>query len=322
MRGSATYLLRRLVQLPFVLAVVTLVIFSLIHVTPGDPVQIMLGMDTSPESIKALREVYHLDRPLPEQYWLWVTRALRGDLGNSIRQHQPVTEMLAERFPISLRLATASMLIALLIAIPAGILSAIKHNTWLDYVFTGLSIGGLSVPNFTLALLLIYVFAIKFNWFPITGIGSAVQSAGSGAPWAALRPYILPALALGVQQTAILARLLRSSMLDVLTQDYMRTATAKGLPHWRVIVSHGLKNALIPVVTMIAIHFSYLVGITITIEFIFAIPGMGSALMDAVVNRDFPVIQGFTLFMAVFFIGANLLADLLYTVLDPRISYV
>jgi ABC-type dipeptide/oligopeptide/nickel transport system permease component len=322
MRGSATYLLRRLVQLPFVLAVVTLVIFSLIHVTPGDPVQIMLGMDTSPESIKALREAYHLDRPLPEQYWLWVTRALRGDLGNSIRQHQPVTEMLAERFPISLRLATASMLIALLIAIPAGILSAIRHNTWLDYVFTGLSIGGLSIPNFTLALLIIYVFAIKFNWFPITGIGSAVQSAGSGLPWDALRPYILPALALGVQQTAILARLLRSSMLDVLTRDYMRTAIAKGLPYWQVIVRHGLKNALIPVVTMIAIHFSYLVGITITIEFIFAIPGMGSALMDAVVNRDFPVIQGFTLFMAVFFIGANLLADLLYTVLDPRISYV
>ncbi len=319
MRGSATYLLQRLVQVPLVLVVVTMIVFALVHVTPGDPIQIMLGMETSPQAVEALRQQYNLDKPLPEQYAIWVANAVRGNLGSSIRQHVPVTQMIAERFPISLRLAAVAMLFALLIAIPAGIFSALWRNTWLDYALTGLSIGGLSIPNFALALLLIYAFAIKFDWFPITGIGSAVTSAGG--LWGAVGPYILPAVALGVQQTAIVTRMLRSNLLDVLTQDYVRTAHAKGLSDRKVIVGHALKNAIIPVVTVVAIQFGYLVGTTITIEFIFAIPGLGSALLEAVVNRDFPVIQGFTLLMAAFFIVANLVADLLYTIIDPRINY-
>lgn len=319
MSSRITYLLRRLAQVPFVLAVVTASVFALIHVTPGDPVQIMLGMQTSPDAVKALRQQYHFDRPLAEQYLLWVTGVFRGDLGSSIRQSQAVTAMIAERFPVSFQLAMASMLFALVISVPAGIVSAIRRNTWVDYCLTGLSIGGLSIPNFTLALLLIYVFAVKLDWFPITGIGSLTR--GAGGVWAAVGPFVLPAVALGAQQTAILARLLRSSMLDVLTRDYIRTAYAKGLPGRAVVLTHALRNALIPVVTMIAIQFGYLIGITITIEFIFAIPGMGSALLDAVVNRDIPVIQGFTLFMAVVFILANLLADVAYTLVDPRISY-
>ncbi|MGH7267460.1 MAG: ABC transporter permease [Candidatus Rokuibacteriota bacterium] len=319
MSSRATYLLRRVAQVPFVLAVVTLSVFALIHVTPGDPVQIMLGMQTSPDAVKALRQQYHFDRPLAEQYLLWVAGVLRGDLGRSIRQSQAVTAMIAERFPVSFQLAMASMLFALVISVPAGIVSAIRRNTWADYCLTGLSIGGLSIPNFTLALLLIYVFAVELDWFPITGIGSVTR--GARGAWAAVGPFVLPAVALGAQQTAILARLLRSSMLDVLTQDYIRTAYAKGLPGRAVVLTHALRNALIPVVTMIAIQFGYLIGITITIEFIFAIPGMGSALLDAVVNRDIPVIQGFTLFMAVVFILANLLADVAYTLVDPRISY-
>lgn len=318
MSGAAQYLLRRLVQVPLVLLVVTLTVFALIHVTPGDPIQIMLGMETSPEAVAALRKQYHFDRPLVEQYLIWVAGALRGDLGRSIRQHQPVTQIIAERFPISLRLAAAAMLFALSVAVPAGIVAAIRRNSWLDYLLTGLSIGGLSIPNFTVALLLIYVFAVKLDWFPITGIG--VTTAG-GSLWSAVAPFVLPAVALGAQQTAILARLLRASMLEVLTQDYIRTAYAKGLPRWAVFTGHALKNALIPLVTVTAIQFGYLVGITITIEFIFAIPGMGSALLDAVVHRDLPVIQGFTLFMAIFFILANLVADVVYTILDPRISY-
>ena len=313
-----TYLVGRLVQIPFVLVVVTIMIFSLMHVTPGDPIQIMLGMDTSPEAAAALRARHQLDRPLPEQYLLWLSRAVRGDLGTSIRQHVPVTEMIAQRFPISLQLALAAMLFALLIAIPAGILSAVWRNTWIDYLLTGLSIGGLSIPNFALALLLIYAFAVKLDWVPITGIG---QTAGAGTLWGTLAPFVLPAIALGAHQLAILSRLLRSSMLDVLNQDYIRTANAKGLAFGSVIVGHAVKNALIPVVTVIAIQFGYLVGITITIEFIFAIPGMGSAMLEAVIMRDFPVIQGFTLFMAFFFILANLVADVVYTVLDPRIAY-
>jgi len=319
MTNRMAYLLRRLAQLPFVLIVVTLSVFALIHVTPGDPIQIMLGMETSPEAVKALHERYHFDRPLPEQYFLWVTHALRGDLGESIRQHQPVTRIIAERFPISLRLAAGAMLVALLMAFPAGILSALRRNTWLDYLMTGLSVSGLSIPNFTLALLLIYAFAVKLAWFPITGIGSAVTQGGS--LWHRFAPFILPALALGAQQTAILTRQLRSSMLDVLSQDYIRTAYAKGLPVWSVVIVHALKNAVIPIVTVVAIQFGNLIGITITIEFIFAIPGMGSVLLDAVIYRDFPVIQGFTLCMAFFFILANLVADVAYTIFDPRIRY-
>ena len=319
MKGSLAYLLRRLIQVPFVLIVVSIIIFALIHVTPGDPIQIMLGLETSPDAVEALRKQYSLDRPLPEQYIIWLTKALQGDLGQSIRLHQPVTQMIAERFPVSLKLASFSMLFALAIALPAGILSAIRRNTWLDYLSTGISIGGLSIPNFTLALLLIFVFAVKLHWFPITGIGSSTIS--HKTLWSMFGPYVLPAVALGTQQTAILTRLLRSSMLDVLTQDYIRTAHAKGVSNWSVMVIHALKNALIPLVTVTAIQFGYLVGITITIEFIFAIPGMGFALLNAVINRDFPVIQGFTLIMAMFFILANLLADIIYTLVDPRIKY-
>jgi peptide/nickel transport system permease protein len=211
------------------------------------------------------------------------------------------------------------MLFALAVAIPAGILSAVRRNSWVDYLLTGLSIGGLSIPNFTLALLLIYAFAVKLEWFPITGIGSSTRAGGT--LWSALGPFVLPAVALGTQQTAIVARLLRSSLLDVLSQDYIRTGYAKGLPGRSVVLIHALRNALIPLVTMTAIQFGYLIGITITIEFIFAIPGMGSALLDAVLHRDVPVIQGFTLFMALVFIVTNLVADLVYTLLDPRISY-
>ena len=319
MKGSTTYLLRRLVQVPLVLAVVTIVVFALIHVTPGDPIQIMLGMETSPQAVEALRKQYNLDKPLHEQYVLWISGAVRGDLGNSIRMHEPVSKMIIDRFPISLQLAGAAMLFALLISIPAGVFSALRRNSWLDYLLTGMAIGGLSIPNFVLALLLVFAFAMKLGWFPITGIGSSVGMDSS--IWGMVGPFVLPAIALGAQQTAIIARLLRSSLLDVLTQDYIRTAYAKGLGGKAVIVGHALKNAIIPVVTVIAIQFGYLVGTTITIEFIFAIPGMGSALLEAVVNRDFPVIQGFTLVMAVFFIVANLVADFLYTIIDPRIKY-
>jgi len=197
MSPRLAYLLRRLAQIPLVLLVVTLSVFALIHVTPGDPIQIMLGMQTSPEAVAALQKRYHFDRSLAEQYLLWVTAALRGDLGSSIRQNQPVAQMIAERFPISLRLSVAAMLLALVAAIPAGILSAVRPNTWIDYLLTGLSIGGLSIPNFTLALLLIYAFAVKLDWFPITGIGSFTRAGGT--LWSALGPFVLPAVALGAQ---------------------------------------------------------------------------------------------------------------------------
>jgi peptide/nickel transport system permease protein len=276
-------------------------------------------MQTSPDAVEALRAKFHLDKPLYQQYLIWLSDVLRGDLGSSIRLNRPVTQMLGERLWVSLQLATAAMLFALIVSIPLGIVAAIRRNTWVDYVATGYTVLGFSIPNFALALILIYFFSVTLDWLPITGIGSSTTR--GGGVWQFISPFILPAIALGTVQTAYFGRLLRSSMIDVLGQDYIRTARAKGLKPTVVIIIHALKNAMIPFVTMVAIHFGYLIGIQITIEYIFAIPGMGLAVLTAVVNRDFPVIQGFTLIIAVFFLLVNIIADVLYTLLDPRIRY-
>jgi peptide/nickel transport system permease protein len=313
------YLGRRLVQVPLVLLVVSLMTFLITRATPGDPVQIMLGMQTSPEAATKMREEFNLDRSLPVQYGLWVAKVVTGDLGRSIRLNDTVTSLLAERFPVSLQLALAAMLVALAVSIPLGVLAALRRNTWIDYLCTGYTVMGFAVPNFGLALILIYLFSIKLDWLPITGIGSAEAAAGGW--WAYVSPFIVPAIALGTLQTAILTRLLRSSMIDVLSQDYMRTARAKGLLPGTIVVIHALKNAMIPFVTMATVQFGYMIGIQVTIEYIFAVPGMGSAVLNAVVTRDFPVIQGFTLVIAAFFLFANIVADMLYALLDPRIRY-
>lgn len=305
--------------MPLVLLVVTLVIFIVVRATPGDPVQIMLGMQTTPETVAAIRKEFRLDEPLALQYLYWLGDLFVGDLGRSIRLNRPVVELIAERFPISFRLATAAMLFALIVSIPLGTLAALRRNTWVDYLCTGYTVVGFSIPNFALAMILIYVFSINLGWFPITGIGSGESDAKSAIE--AVKPYVIPAVALGTLQTAVLTRLLRSSMIDVLSQDYVRTAHAKGLMPGTIVIVHALKNAMIPFVTMAAVQFGYLIGIQVTIEFIFAVPGMGSAVLSAVINRDFPVIQGFTLVIAAFFILANIVADTLYALLDPRIRY-
>ncbi len=314
----SAYLLRRTVQLPVVILVITVVVFALMRVTPGDPVLIMLGVYASPEALAAMREEFNLNKPLPVQYILWMGQIVKGNLGISIRTREPVTRMIADRFPTSLTLAAAAVLLSVVIALPLGILAAYRRNTWVDYSSMVGAMAGLSMPNFALALLLIYIFALRLGWVPVTGIGLVALRED---PWRAIAPYILPVVALGVAQTAVLARLLRSSMLEVLSQEYIRVARSKGVREHLVLVHHALRNALIPVITIVAIQFAYLVGSTITIEFIFAIPGLGSVLVSAVVNRDFPVIQGFTLFMALFFILSNLTADLIYLLADPRIRY-
>lgn len=314
-----SYLGRRLIQVPLVLLVVSLMTFAITRATPGDPVTIMLGMQTSPEAAKAMREEFNLDRSLPEQYGLWIGKVLTGDLGRSMRLNDPVTTLIAERLPISLQLASAGMLFALLVSIPLGVIAALRRNSWIDYLCTGYTVLGFAVPNFGLALILIYVFSIKLDWLPITGIGSSEAEAGGF--WKHYSPFIIPAVALGSLQTAMLTRLLRSSMIDVLSQDYMRTARAKGLLPANIVIIHALKNAMIPFVTMAAVQFGYMIGVQVTIEYIFAVPGMGSAVLNAVINRDFPVIQGFTLVIAVFFLIMNILADMMYALLDPRIRY-
>jgi len=313
------YIGRRLVQVPLVLLVVSVLIFSITRATPGDPVQIMLGMQTSPDAEKAIRAEFNLDRSLPVQYVLWIGKVLTGDLGRSIRLNDTVLSLLAERLPVSLQLASAAMLIALLFSLPLGIIAALRRNTWIDYLCTGYTVVGFAVPNFGLALILIYVFSIELSWLPITGIGSS-QLLERGL-WEYISPFIIPAIALGTLQTAMFTRLLRSSMIDVLSQDYIRTARAKGLLPITIIMIHALKNSMIPFVTMVAIQFGYMIGIQVTIEHIFAVPGMGSAVLSAVVNRDFPVIQGFTLVISAAFLFTNLLADVLYSFLDPRIRY-
>lgn len=313
------YLGRRLIQVPLVLIVVSLMTFLITRATPGDPVQIMLGMQTSKEAADAMRAEFNLDCSLPEQYVLWIAKVATGDLGRSIRLNDTVTSLLAERLPVSLQLALAAMLFALAVSIPLGVLAALRRNTWIDYLCTGYTVLGFAVPNFALALILIYVFSIQLDWLPITGIGSTEAAAGGW--WAYIKPFIVPAVALGTLQTAMLTRLLRSSMIDILSQDYMRTARAKGLLPSTVVIVHALKNAMIPFVTMATVQFGYMIGIQVTIEYIFAVPGMGSAILNAVVTRDFPVIQGFTLIIAAFFLFANITADMLYALLDPRIRY-
>jgi peptide/nickel transport system permease protein len=310
------YAFRRLGQVPIVLLVVTITIFVIVRATPGDPVQIMLGMQTSPDAVEAVRREFHFDQPLYKQYLIWLGDVVQGDLGRSVRLNQSVGSLLAERFPVSFLLALAAMLLAIFVSIPLGILSALRRNTWIDYLCTGVTLVGFSIPNFALALVLIFILSVKMQLLPITGIGAT-----SDTLWGSITPYILPSLALGMLQVAVLTRLLRSSMIDVLSQDYIRTARAKGLMPSTVMLVHALKNALIPVITMVAIQFGYLIGIQVTIEYTFAIPGMGSAILNAVINRDFPVIQGFTLVIATFFLLTNILADILYSVLDPRIRY-
>ena len=314
----SAYLLRRLAQLPVVILVITVVVFALMRLTPGDPVIIMLGVYASPEALETARQEFNLDKPLPAQYLLWIGRVIRGDLGISIRTREAVTRMIADRFPTSLTLAAAAVLVSLVVAIPLGILAAYRRNTWIDNASMVAAMAGLSMPNFALALLLIYVFALRLGWVPITGIG--LVSVWEN-PLRAIPPYILPVVALAVAQMAVMARLMRASMLEVLSQEYIRVARSKGLREPLVLIHHALRNALIPIITVVAIQFAYLVGSTITIEFIFAIPGLGSVLINAVLNRDFPVIQGFTLFMACFFILSNLAADLVYLRTDPRIRY-
>jgi len=313
------YLSRRLLQVPLVLLVVTLTIFLVVRATPGDPAQIMLGMQTSPDAVAAIRKEYHLDRSLPMQYLIWLGDVVQGDFGRSMRLNTSVLTLLAERFTVSLQLATAAMVFALLVAVPFGIIAALRRNTWIDYFCTGYTVMGFALPNFALALILIWIFSVNLGWFPITGIGS--RELADQSWWGWLAPFVLPAVALGTLQTALFTRLLRSSMIDVLSQDYLRTARAKGLMPSTIILVHALKNAMIPFVTMVAIQFGYLIGVQVTIEYIFAIPGMGTAVLNAVISRDFPVIQGFTLVIAGFFLLANIIADLLYSLLDPRIRY-
>jgi peptide/nickel transport system permease protein len=308
--------LRRLIATVPVLLLVTAGVFALLHLTPGDPIDAMMAESADPTAKASLRAELGLDRPLGVQYLAWMGRLLRGDLGRSIRNGEPVLENVGRRLRPSLQLALLAMAISLLIAFPVGVVAAVRHNTAVDRASTAFALFGICMPNFLLALLLIFLFGVTLRWLPISGYVDPAEELIDG-----LRSLVLPALTLGLALAAVVTRTLRSSMLEALTEDYVRTARAKGLSEFRVMRGHVLRNALIPVVTVLGLQLGTLIGGAVITEYVFALPGVGRLVVDAVFARDYPLVQGVVLLIALGFIASNLLVDLLYGVIDPRLRH-
>ena len=311
-----TYIFKRLLSMIPVLFLVSLVVFYIIHLTPGDPALVMLGEEATPEMVTALRHQLGLDQPLPVQYGTWLSRVVQGDLGRSIRSNKLVSQDIVSRLPVTIELTVLAMLIALAIAIPTGIISATRRNSKSDLLVTTIALLGVSMPNFFLAILLIFVFSLYLRWLPPIGYTPVEQNVVEN-----LRGMILPSITLGAATAAVIARLTRSSLLEVLNQEYIRTARAKGLSERIVILGHAMKNAMIPVVTICGLQIGGLLGGAIITETLFVLPGVGSLAVNAIFSRDFPVVQGDVLFLAVMFMLTNLVVDVMYGFLDPRIRY-
>ncbi len=309
------YVLSRVGQAAVVLLGVSIIVFGLMQLVPGDPVRVALGTRFDPETYQALRERAGLDRPLLVQYFSYLGNALTGDLGVSFRSGQPVTATLLERLPATLSLAAMSLLIALLIAIPLGLVSAIRSGKLSDYVATIFSQIGVSIPDFWMAILLILLFTSTLGWLPPSGY---VPFSEDPVGW--LTHIVMPALTVGVVSGSILTRFVRSSVLESMSQDYVRTAHSKGLPRTLVLRRHVVRGALVPVVTVVGVQLATLLGGVVVVEVIFAWPGLGRLTYDAVQARDYPVMQGAVLTFAAIFLLVNLLVDLLYAALDPRIE--
>ncbi len=288
--------------------------FALVHVIPGDPALVMLGGEGSPQQVAELRQQLGLDRPLPVRYWEWLTRVVRGDLGESLYNRTRVIDELVWRLPTTLTLVLMSLILSIGIGVPAGIASAVYRNTWIDHAARLLTLVSLSVPSFWLGLMLIILFSLKLNLLPIVGYKSVVTDF-----WFGIQFLILPSFALGTYLAALLARLVRSSVLEVLGQDYIRTARAKGLREKAVLFRHALRNALIPAVTVIGINVGILLGGSVVIETLFVLPGVGQFVVTSLYNRDLPVIQGLILYISILYVLVNLVVDVLYTYLDPRL---
>jgi peptide/nickel transport system permease protein len=310
------YVARRVLAVIPVMLVVATVAFVLVHLAPGDPASVIAGPYASAEDIAKLRHQLGLDEPLPVQLYRWYGRLLRGDLGDSIFLRRPVVEAIADRLEPTLLLTTWATLIAVLIGVPAGIVAGRHHNSALDHSMMGLALLGLSIPNFLLGLLMILVFGVWLGWLPVAGY----VPLESGL-WANLRSLLMPSLALGLVQSALIARITRSSMLDVLREQFVLTGRAKGLSERAVVYKHALKNAILPTLTVIGITFALLIGGAVVIETVFNIPGLGRLIISAVLRRDYPVIQGVVLLIALTYTAVNLLVDLAYLAVDPRVRY-
>ncbi len=310
------FILRRLILLVPVIAIVGTIVFVLIHLTPGDPAAVILGPDATADQIESLRDRLGLNEPLYIQYVEWFAGAIRLDFGESIFLGQPVTEALIDRAQPTMLLTLYALTIQVLIAIPFGVISAVKHNSVIDRVLMVLSISGAAIPSFFLGIMLILLFAVRLQWLPSGGFTSITED-----PVQHFKQMIMPAFALGFTSAGLLARLVRSSMLDVLKEDYIRTAQAKGLPQRIMVVRHALRNALIPAITVIGYSLGGLLGGAVVTETVFTIPGMGRLVVQSVARRDFPVIQGAILIIAAIYVLANLLVDVLYVYIDPRVRY-
>jgi peptide/nickel transport system permease protein len=307
------FLARRVVIAIPTIILISIFVFSLQKLLPGDPILVMAGEERDPEVIATLREKYRLNDPIPVQYIAWAGNALQGDLGISLRTQQPVLELIGEKLPVTIQLAVMALIIAMVIGIPAGVISAYKKGTWIDWLANVVALSGLSVPNFWLGIILILLVSVQLGWLPASGYRPLSED-----PLQSIRTMLMPAFVLGTGIAATLMRHTRSAMLSVLRSDYVRTARAKGLKERVVLVKHALRNALVPVVTVTTLLFGELLAGAVLTEQIFTIPGFGKLVVDAVFNRDYAVVQGIVLCTGVAFILMNILADAAYRVLNPR----
>ena len=310
------YLLGRLGGMLVVMAIVAVLVFILTRAAPGDPIAVLLGDQATAEDIARVQKVYGLDKPLPVQFGLWIRELAHGNLGESIFLQRPVTQALWERAEPTALLSLMAIAIAALIGLPCGIVSAVYRGKTIDQAFTGFAMLGASVPSFWFGLVLMQIFAVGLGWFPVSGYGEP------GASLAArLHTLVLPATVLGVLNSALIIRFTRASMLDVLGEDYVRTARAKGVPESGVVLKHALRNALVPIVTVLGLTVALMIGGAVVTETVFGLPGVGNLVVSAVIRRDYPVIQGALLVVAVIYVVINFAIDLLYTVVDPRVKY-
>jgi ABC-type dipeptide/oligopeptide/nickel transport system permease component len=304
----------RLATLIPLMLIATSIVFFLVRFVPGDPVRIMVGgQRISPQNVESIRHQYRLDKPVLVQYGYWLNDLAHGSLGDSFRQRAPVRDLVLDRLPITLKLATYSFILSMVISIPLGIISALRRNSWVDVGASFFSLIGASSPVFFTSILLILIFAYKLQWMPALGQGDG--------GWDTVKHLTLPAIALGLSLAAITTRITRNGMIEVLSQDYMVTARAKGLSPRSIVFKHALRNALVPIVTVAGLQFGFLLAGTVLVEYTFGIGGLGSLLVDSVQRRDYPVVQGATVFIAIAFIILNLTVDILYAIIDPRVKY-
>jgi peptide/nickel transport system permease protein len=311
-----SYILRRVLSTVPVMAIVALFVFSLLYIAPGDPAAVIAGDQASPADVERIRQGLGLDRPFLVQFGTWLWRILHGDLGTSIFTNLPVSALIAQRIEPTLSLMVLTLVLTILVAVPLGVVAAWKAGSWVDRTIMAFAVFAFSLPVFVVGYVLAYVFALRLDWLPVQGYTPLAEGFW---PW--LQNLILPALALGCVYIALIARITRASMLEVLSQDYIRTARAKGLDQRSILFVHALKNAAVPIITVIGIGVALLIGGAVVTESVFAIPGLGRLTIDAILRRDYPVIQGIVLMFSFLYVLVNLMVDVTYTLVDPRIRY-